>query len=60
MSDYGVVIERDEDGIYVASVPSLPGCYTQGVSREQAMERVREAIWCNTGARPDGVREVPA
>ncbi|HIG93207.1 TPA: type II toxin-antitoxin system HicB family antitoxin [Candidatus Woesearchaeota archaeon] len=39
-----VLIEQDEDGIYVAKVPDLQGCYTQGKSIEQAMERVKEAI----------------
>lgn len=42
--DFNVVIERDEDGIYVASVPSLPGCHTQARSLDQLMERIREAI----------------
>jgi predicted RNase H-like HicB family nuclease len=39
-----VVIERDEEGYYVASVPQLQGCHTQGKSRDEAMERIREAI----------------
>lgn len=39
-----VLIEQDEDGIYVAKVPDIPGCYTQGKSIEQAMQRVKEAI----------------
>ena len=39
-----VLIEQDEDGIYVAKVPDIPGCYTQGKTIEQAMERIREAI----------------
>jgi predicted RNase H-like HicB family nuclease len=41
---YNVVVERDEDGYLVASVPSLPGCHTQARSLEQLMERVKEAI----------------
>ncbi|MBI2873419.1 MAG: type II toxin-antitoxin system HicB family antitoxin [Chloroflexi bacterium] len=46
MADYQftVVIERDEDGMYVVSVPALPGCHTQGGSREEALENIREAI----------------
>jgi predicted RNase H-like HicB family nuclease len=41
---YTVLIEQDEDGIYIAKVPDIPGCYTQGKNVEQAMERVKEAI----------------
>jgi predicted RNase H-like HicB family nuclease len=42
--EFNVVIERDADGMFVASVPALPGCYTQASSREELMERIREAI----------------
>jgi predicted RNase H-like HicB family nuclease len=42
--EYDVVIERDEAGFYVASVPSLPGCHTQARSLDKLMERIREAI----------------
>ena len=42
--DFNVVVERDEDGYYVASVPALPGCHTQARSLDKLMERVREAI----------------
>ena len=41
---FAVVIERDEDGYYVAKVPSLPGCHTQAKSLDELMERVKEAI----------------
>jgi predicted RNase H-like HicB family nuclease len=41
---FNVVIEQDEDGFFVASVPSLPGCHTQARSLDGLMERVREAI----------------
>jgi len=43
-SDFSVIIEQDADGTYVASVPSLRGCHTQGVSLDQVIERIREAI----------------
>lgn len=43
-SDFSVIIEQDSDGTYVASVPSLRGCHTQGNSLDQVMERIREAI----------------
>lgn len=42
--NYTVLIGQDEDGIYIAKVPDIPGCYTQGKTVEQAMERIREAI----------------
>ena len=41
---FDVVIERDEEGFYVASVPALPGCHTQAKSLDELMERVQEAI----------------
>ncbi len=41
---FNVMIEQDEDGFFVASVPSLPGCHTQAKSLDVLMERVREAI----------------
>ncbi|WP_082088868.1 type II toxin-antitoxin system HicB family antitoxin [Methanosarcina siciliae] len=43
-SGFTVLIEQDEDGVYVAKVPDIPGCYTQGKTVEQAMERIREAV----------------
>lgn len=43
-NDYTGVIEQDEDGYYVGSVPTLPGCHTQAASIDQLLERMREAI----------------
>jgi predicted RNase H-like HicB family nuclease len=42
--EYDVVVERDSEGFYVASVPALPGCHTQARSLDELMERTREAI----------------
>jgi predicted RNase H-like HicB family nuclease len=42
--EFSVVIERDADGYYVASVPELPGCHTQAKSLDQLMRRIQEAI----------------
>lgn len=41
---FDVVIERDDEGLYVASVPQLPGCHTQANSLDELMVRIREAI----------------
>lgn len=41
---FTVVIEQDEDGYYVATVPSLPGCYTQARTLEELAPRIREVI----------------
>lgn len=42
--EFNVVVERDEAGWYVASVPALPGCHTQAQSLDELMLRIREAI----------------
>jgi len=44
MKEFNVVIEQDEDGWFVASVPSLRGCHTQAKSLDTLMKRVKEAI----------------
>lgn len=41
---YRVLIGQDEDGVFVAEVPALPGCISQGQTRAQAIENVKEAI----------------
>jgi predicted RNase H-like HicB family nuclease len=42
--EFSVVIEKDEDGYFVASVPTLRGCHTQAKSLDVLMKRIREAI----------------
>jgi predicted RNase H-like HicB family nuclease len=42
--NFTILIEKDEDGVYVASVPSLRGCHTQAHSVEELIPRIREAI----------------
>ena len=44
MREFTVVIEQDEDGIYVASVPELPGCHTQAETLDELNRRIKEAI----------------
>jgi predicted RNase H-like HicB family nuclease len=41
---YTVIIEKDEDGYYVGSIPALPGCHTQAKSVDQLMERMEDAV----------------
>ena len=41
---YTVIIEQDEDGIYIAKVPSILGCHTQGKTVAEVTDRIREAI----------------
>lgn len=42
--NFTILIERDEDGIYIASAPALPGCHTQAKSVEEIYPRIKEAI----------------
>ncbi len=44
ITNYLVTTERDEDGYFVASCPSLPGCHTQGDTLEEALENIKDAI----------------
>lgn len=60
---FTVLIEKDEDGIYVASVPALPGCHTQAGNLDDLEARIKEVIklcltseaentmFCNSGTR---------
>jgi predicted RNase H-like HicB family nuclease len=41
---FAVVVEKDEDGYYMASVPELPGCHTQAKTLDELTGRIREAI----------------
>ena len=42
--EFTVVVEKDAEGYFVASVPALPGCHTQARTRDELDARVREAI----------------
>jgi predicted RNase H-like HicB family nuclease len=42
--DFYVVIEQDEDGIYVGEVPQLKSCYSQGSSLDELMKNIKEVI----------------
>ena len=41
---YRVLIEQDEDGIFIAECPSLPGCISQGKTRKEALDNIQDAI----------------
>ena len=41
---FTVVLEKDEDGVYAATVPALPGCISDGQTVEEAMSNIKEAI----------------
>jgi predicted RNase H-like HicB family nuclease len=41
---YRVLIEIDEDGVFIAEVPALPGCISQGKTRAEALTNIKEAI----------------
>lgn len=42
--EFTVIIERDEEGLFVGTVPSLRGCHTQARFLDELMERIKEAI----------------
>ncbi len=44
MVEFNVILEKDESGWYVASVPEIQGCHTQGKTIPQVLERIKEAI----------------
>lgn len=58
--EYPIILEREEDGRYSVSAPDLPGCFSWGDNREQALERIREAmeVWIES-AISDG-EAIPA
>jgi len=41
---YTVTLDRDEDGIWIAECPSIPGCVSQGKTKNEALENIKEAI----------------
>ncbi|MFH1591833.1 MAG: type II toxin-antitoxin system HicB family antitoxin [Candidatus Woesearchaeota archaeon] len=42
--DFTVVIKQDEDGVYIANVPELQGCHTQGKTMDELLKNVKEVI----------------
>ena len=41
---FNVTIDRDEDGVFVVECPAIPGCVSQGKSKEEALENIKDAI----------------
>ena len=41
---YRILIEQDEDGVFVAECPSLPGCISQGKTRKEVLDNIQDAI----------------
>ena len=41
---FNVTVDRDEDGVWVVECPSIPGCVSQGKTKEEALENIKEAI----------------
>ncbi len=41
---FNVTIDRDEDGVWISECPSIPGCVSQGSTKEEAIENIKEAI----------------
>ena len=56
---YTVIVEKDEDGIYIASCPALQGCHTQGCTYEDALENLKDAINLHIAARRDLGEPIP-
>lgn len=44
IKNFKVIIEQDEDGVFIADVPAIPGCYTQGKTYEEAVKGIKEVI----------------
>jgi predicted RNase H-like HicB family nuclease len=56
---FTVVVERDEDGVYIASCPAMQGCHTQGDTHEEAVENLKDAIRLHIEARQQLGEAVP-
>jgi predicted RNase H-like HicB family nuclease len=41
---FNVTLDRDEDGVWIVECPSIPGCVSQGQTREEALENIKDAI----------------
>jgi predicted RNase H-like HicB family nuclease len=55
---FDVVVEKDSEGFFVASVPALSGCHTQARSLDELMERIKEAIEVCIEVQEDNIDEL--
>jgi predicted RNase H-like HicB family nuclease len=55
---FDVVVEKDSEGFFVASVPALSGCHTQARSLDELMERIKEAIELCLEVQEDDIEEL--
>lgn len=56
---FPIIIEKDEDGIFVADCPDLQGCHTQGNSIEEAIANIRDAIKLHVKILLEDKEEIP-
>ncbi len=56
---FTVIVEKDEDGLYVASCPAIQGCYSQGETLDEAMENIKDAINVHIEARKEAGETIP-
>ena len=59
MRHYWVVIEPDEDGVFIATVPALPGIVEQGETADEAYERIKESLTFALDCRLEDGEEIP-
>lgn len=57
--NFPVIIEKDEDGFFVADCPDIPGCHIQGRSLEEAITNIRDAIKLNLKISKEEKEELP-
>jgi len=56
---FRIIIEQDEDGVYIASCPALKGCYSQGDTIEEAKKNIEDAIRLHIEARKSIEEPIP-
>lgn len=56
---YTIHVERDEDGVYVVSVPALPGCFTQGKTFDEAIEMAQDAVYAYVSTLARRGKKIP-
>ena len=57
--EFTVVVERDEDGVYIASCPALQGCHSQGDTYEEAIANLKDAMKLHIEARQSLGEPIP-